>query len=228
MLELENLGYSLTDLVLSAEDCDQIISAVPGVSGGRGGVRNLIQHPTVVRLLLNRRLGEFLSSAVGRELVAVKATLFDKTVRTNWRVQWHQDGVVAVKERADVPGYGPWSSKSGSLHVGAPAAVLGQMIAARIHIDACGPENGPLVVIPGSHRLGKVPERRIANIVATSPRVELCVQRGAIVLMRPLLLHSSSPSRAPEHRRVLHVELAPRECIFPLQWESAVSMLRAA
>src|SRR6266568_2540974 len=102
------------------------------------------------------------------------------------------------------------------------------MVAARIHLDACGPDNGPLRVIPGSHLLGKVPEARLAEVVASSEQVEICVPQGAIVLMRPLLIHASTPSRADAHRRVLHIEFAPAEAISPLLWETAIHLRRAA
>src|SRR6185436_13601306 len=218
---LENDGYELTNLALSEGQCEQAAASIPGVSGGRAGVRDLIQHPTVVRLLAHKRLADLLWSVIGRDLVAVKATLFDKTPDTNWRAQWHQDRVLAVKERLEVPGFGPWSVRCGSAHVDGPARVLEQMVAVRIHLDACGPENGPLRVIPGSHQLGKLSDEQLAKIVATHEPVELCAPQGAILLMRPLLLHASSASRADAHRRVLHIEFAPAEAISPLLWETA-------
>jgi hypothetical protein len=46
--------------------------------------------------------------------------------------------------------------------------------------------------------------------------------------MRPLLVHSSSSAHAPQHRRVLHIELAPAEAISPLQWHAAIPLRRAA
>lgn len=228
MIFLESAGYELTDLAISDAQCEQVASSIPGVSGGRAGVRDLIHHPTVIRLLAHKQLGEFLWKVIGRDLVAVKATLFDKTPEANWRVQWHQDRVLAVKERLDVPGFGPWSVKCGAIHVDAPASVLAQMVAVRIHLDNCGPENGPLRVIPGSHAFGKVSDQQLAEIVAGTKPVELCAPRGAIVLMRPLLIHSSTPSRAAEHRRVLHIEFAPAEAISPLLWQTAIHLRRAA
>jgi len=226
--DLDGAGYALADLVLADHQCDHIARSLPAVVGGRGGVRNLIVHPTVVRLLVHEALGRYLWSVVGRELVAVKATLFDKTAETNWRVQWHQDRAIAVKERMNIPGYGPWSMKSGSLHVEPPAEILAQMLAVRIHLDSCGAENGPLRVIPGSHLLGKLPDDEVAGLVAENNMVEVYVPQGAIVLMRPLVVHSSSPARQAAHRRVLHVEFAPLESISPLQWHTAVPMRRAA
>ncbi|HEX8152271.1 MAG TPA: phytanoyl-CoA dioxygenase family protein [Thermoanaerobaculia bacterium] len=198
------------------------------IGAGRGGVRNLITHPTVTSLLLHERLGSYLWSAVGRDLVAVKATLFDKSPDANWRVQFHQDRSIAVKERMQVAGYGPWSTKAGVLHVEPPAEVLAQMLSIRVHLDECGEDNGPLQVIPGSHRSGKLPAAELEATVAGNPRVELYVPQGGLLLMRPLLVHSSSVARAPEHRRVLHIELAPPEAISPLVWHSAVGLRRAA
>ncbi|HKO55695.1 MAG TPA: phytanoyl-CoA dioxygenase family protein [Thermoanaerobaculia bacterium] len=229
MDDLEGDGYALADMVLAAAQCEHIAASLPPVLGaGRGGVRNLITHPTVVRLLLHERFGKYLWSVIGRDLVAVKATLFDKTPAANWRVQWHQDRAVAVKERLNIAGYGPWSTKAGCPHVEPPAEVLAQMLAVRVHLDECGAENGPVRVIPGSHRSGKLSEAEIARLVAGSAATELYVPRGAMLLMRPLLVHSSSPAVAPEHRRVLHIELAPAEAISPLQWQTALPLRRAA
>ena len=228
MNDLDGAGYALADLVLTDQQCEHLAASLPAVVAGRGGVRNLIAHPTVVRLLLHEAFGRYLWSVVGRELVAVKATLFDKTSDTNWRVQWHQDRAIAVKERLDVPGYGPWTTKAGSLHVEPPAEVLAQMLAVRVHLDLCNSENGPMRVIPGSHLSGKLEERQLNKIVAATPIVELYVPQGAILLMRPLLVHSSAPARDASHRRVLHVEFAPLEAISPLQWHTAVPLRRAA
>lgn len=228
MNDLESEGYALADLMLSTQQCEHITGALPAVAAGRGGIRNLIVHPTVVRLLVHEAFGRYLWTVVGREMVAVKATLFDKTAESNWRVQWHQDRAIAVRERMNIPGYGPWSTKSGSLHVEPPAEVLAQMLAVRVHLDLCGSENGPLRVIPGSHLLGKLPEPQIAKVVASREPAEIHAPQGGIILMRPLIIHSSSPAREKAHRRVLHIEFAPIECISPLQWQTAVPMKRAA
>jgi hypothetical protein len=226
--DLDGAGYALADLLLAEHQCEHIARSLPAVAAGRGGVRNLIVHPTVIRLLVHEALGRYLWSVVGRELVAVRATLFDKTAETNWRVQWHQDRAIAVKERMNVPGYGPWSTKSGSLHVEPPAEVLAQMLAVRIHLDVCESGNGALRVIPGSHLLGKVAEDSVADVVAGTNMVELYAPKGAMILMRPLLLHSSAPALETMHRRVLHIEFAPLESISPLQWRDAVPLRRAA
>lgn len=227
--DLDSNGYAIGDIGLAEHQCEYLAASLPAVIGaGHGGVRNLISHPTVVALLSHERLGKYLWSVIGRDLVAVKATLFDKTAAANWRVQWHQDRTVAVKERLDVAGYGPWSTKSGALHVEAPEEVLAQMLAIRIHLDECGADNGPMRVLPGSHRLGKLDADELAMLVEGGNEVEVTVRRGDFLLMRPLLVHASTAARAPEHRRVLHIEFAPREAISPLKWHETVPLYRAA
>ena len=57
---------------------------------------------------------------------------------------------------------------------------------------------------------------------------ELHVPQGALLLMRPLVVHSSSVARAVDHRRVLHIEFAPVEAISPLKWHETISVKRAA
>lgn len=229
MEDLEGDGYAVADILLASHQCEHIASSLPAVIGAtRGGVRNLITHPTVLQLLLHQRFGAYLWSVIGRDLVAVKATLFDRTPENDWRVQWHQDRAVPVKERLAVAGYGPWRSKAGFVHVEPPAEVLAQMLVVRVHLDESGAENGPIRVIPGSHRAGKMTDEEIARMVAAEPAVEVYVPQGALLLMRPLLVHSSPPARAAQHGRVLHIELAPAEAISPLQWHTALSLRRAA
>lgn len=229
MNDLEGDGYALADIVLAAHQCEHIASSLPALTAaGRGGIRDLISHPTIVKLLLHERLGSCLWKVIGRDLVAVNVTLFDKSPAANWRVQWHQDRIISVKEQLEVGGYGLWRTKNGTVRVEPPEEVLAQMVAVRIHLDECATENGPLRVIPGSHAYGKLKTESIAEIVAAGPIAELTAPQGSLILMRPLLLHASSPSASTAHRRVLHIEFAPREAISPLEWHNALALRRAA
>jgi ectoine hydroxylase-related dioxygenase (phytanoyl-CoA dioxygenase family) len=82
--------------------------------------------------------------------------------------------------------------------------VLENMLAVRIHLDDVTEENGPLRVIAGSHRTGKKMH------LGDTPPESILVQRGDVLLMRPLVAHASNRS-APDtrrHRRILHLEFA--------------------
>lgn len=151
----------------------------------------------------------------------VRSILFDKTPQTNWDVVWHQDVTIAVKERKDVEGFGPWSVKGGVSHVQPPASVLEKMVTLRLHLDDCPAENGPLLVVPGSHLRGFIDIRTLDTAACDRDAVACTVNAGDVVVMRPLLLHASKKSIVPSHRRVLHIEYATERLPDGLRWAQA-------
>lgn len=174
----------------------------------RAGRRNLLDDPEVRHLSDDPRLRAFVGEAR-----VVRGILFDKTPEANWAVPPHQDLNVALAERHDVPGYGPWSLKAGVPHVIPPTEVLREMLTIRIHLDACGPDDGPLRIVPGSHH-AKLPESSLPK----GPWTECHVGAGGAVLMRPLAVHTSPRAAHPTRRRVIHLEYAARDVEAPLAW----------
>jgi ectoine hydroxylase-related dioxygenase (phytanoyl-CoA dioxygenase family) len=92
--------------------------------------------------------------SLGKSALPFRATLFDKSPSSNWLVIWHQDAALPIRERSDAPGWGPWSVKEGVVCAHAPASVLEQILAIRVHLDDSNQENGPLRVLPQTHTLG--------------------------------------------------------------------------
>jgi hypothetical protein len=150
------------------------------------------QWPTVV--------GEL--STVARP---ISGMWFDKQLEANWRVPWHQDVHIPVTP-CSVDGWGPWSQKDGMPYVVAPEPWSSRRIALRLHLDACAEDNGPLQIIPGSHRHGRLSAAQIDEVVATGTVITVVAEPGEVLIMHPLLLHRSAPARQPCHRRVIHVE----------------------
>jgi hypothetical protein len=187
--------------------------------GSRGGVRDAFRLlPGVRRLAVSEPMWALASTILGPHCAAVRAIVFDKTPNANWKVSWHQDLTIAVREQHEVADFGPWTTKAGIVHVQPPAAILEQMLTLRLHLDPCGADNGPVRVLPGSHRAGRLSGDEIDS---WRSRVEarICTaERGDILAMRPLLLHASSPSVSPGHRRVIHVEYAGVELPDGLAW----------
>ncbi|HSZ56358.1 MAG TPA: phytanoyl-CoA dioxygenase family protein [Tepidisphaeraceae bacterium] len=99
---------------------------------------------------------------------------------------------------------------------------LAVMLTVRLHLDDCGPDNGPLKVIAGSHRSRILSQQRIEQQLATAPARDCCVERGGVVLMRPLLLHASSSATQSGHRRVVHLEYAASSLPQGLEWAEQV------
>jgi ectoine hydroxylase-related dioxygenase (phytanoyl-CoA dioxygenase family) len=106
------------------------------------------------------------------------------------------------------------------LHVQPPPDVLENMLSVRLHLDACGEENGALRVIPGSHQHGRIPEAEITSVRNAVSEKVCAIGIGGVLLMRPLLLHASSPSRSPEHRRVIHLDFAAVQLPPGMSWFS--------
>ncbi len=185
----------------------------------RGGVRNLLDFPRMRLLANSSEILRSVEAILGDGARVVRGILFDKTEDANWKVPWHQDVTIAVNERVEAVGYGPWSTKAGVLHVQPPASVLERMISVRLHLDDCPVENGALRVIPGSHTNGKLSERLIQELANRSIVVTCEMQSGGALMMRPLLLHASSASSLPGHRRVIHFDYAVAELAQGISWK---------
>ncbi|PYP17024.1 MAG: phytanoyl-CoA dioxygenase [Gemmatimonadetes bacterium] len=209
----------LPDLIPLGElaDLERILPQVVG----DGGVRNLLDVPVMADLADGERLRSAILPILGGGAFPVRAILFDKTPAANWKVSWHQDLTIAVTSRRDVPGYGPWSEKAGVVHVQPPRSVLERMLAIRIHMDESGPSNGPLRVLPCSHQAGKLRDEEIPKWRGRIAEEVCLVPRGGALLMRPLLLHASSPAELSVHRRVVHIEYANCDLAGGLEWRWA-------
>jgi len=92
----------------------------------------------------------------------------------------------------------------------------------RLHLDDCGVENGPLRVVPGSHCVGRLSDAEARALRDRDGEVECLVPKGGALILRPLLLHSSSKATAPSHRRVLHFLFGPAKAPFGLEWAEAI------
>lgn len=204
-------GYALVPGVFSSEDVGRLIQQIPEL-GLAAGTRGLLQFEWCRQLARDLRVTSLVQSELGDRAIAVRAILFDKNPGANWTLGWHQDTKIAVRGRVDVPGFGAWSEKEGVVHCQPPASVLESSLAVRIHLDPCGADNGPLLVLPGSHLFG---------VQTNSPAIEpvVCIAKpGDVILMRPLLWHASTKSDRPEHRRVIHIEYSSAQLPTPLEW----------
>ncbi|MEM1083181.1 MAG: phytanoyl-CoA dioxygenase family protein [Verrucomicrobiota bacterium] len=153
-----------------------------------------------------------LLSLLPSDFQPVRSILFDKNHKENWPVAWHQDLTISVRRRHHVDGYGPWSVKEGVAHVQPPIEVLERLSTLRIHIDDTSASNGALKVVPNTHALGRLNATQIQVEVASGSTTCICGP-GDVLQMSPLILHSSSRSEKPAHRRVVHIEYAPPDAL---------------
>ena len=222
-------GFAIVEGVLSPTVVEHLLSSLEHIGdtasvrkrGGIFAVRNLLDvSPEVRELAHSEAVRALVEAVLGDRFFPVRGILFDKIPDANWKVPWHQDVTIAVQERVEAEGFGSWSMKADVLHVQPSAEVLEHMVSVRLHLDNCGEENGALRVIPGSHLHGRIPEDEIPAIREQTPELVCAVGIGGALLMRPLLLHASSPSRAPGHRRVVHLNFASVQLPNGMRWFS--------
>lgn len=188
-------------------------------AGKAFGLRNLTTAVPLTRDLANSNaLRSIVQPVLGDGARAVRTIYFDKHKDANWKVAWHQDLTVAVREKVEVEGFRAWSIKAGITHVQPPVAILERMLTLRVHLDATSEANGALRVLPATHRHGRLDPDQIQYWKQRQNVVTCSVKRGGVVVMRPLLLHSSLPSLNPTHRRVLHFEYASIDLPAGLEW----------
>jgi ectoine hydroxylase-related dioxygenase (phytanoyl-CoA dioxygenase family) len=226
-------GFAVVPDALSADLLAELTDAVDSVEDGpgvrsRGGIyaiRNLLGlAPRVQRALGAPVIKSLVESCLGAQALLVGALFFDKRPNANWKVPWHQDATITVRERKETTGFGPWTMKAGIQHVQAPPYVLYELLSLRVHLDGCREEEGALRVIPGSHNFGRLPTDSIPQFTRDAT-VESCpIPQGGLLAMRPLLLHASVAARTAQSQRVIHLSFASRALPAPLEWYEAYAI----
>lgn len=213
-------GFTVIENCYSQSECDGIISQIDKITGA--GSRCLLDNEwcqTLAASLKNRVVSTVPEIA---SLVAVQCTLFNKSSTSNWFVAFHQDRSIPVGPAVSENKWSGWSRKEGMTFVHGPDELLAQMVALRLHIDDSTADNGPLRVIPNSHRSGTISPQGIDVLRDSSCDHQLIVKMGGVIAMRPLLLHASSKSRTMDSRRVLHFLFGPQTLPEGLEWRRAV------
>ncbi len=228
MNELAENGFSIIPKVVDETTIAALLNALANVratnavkqrAGRAFGIRRLLELvPTARELADSAPLRALIEPVLGNKAKVVRGIFFDKTPVANWKVPWHQDTMIAVRDRQEMAGFSAWSVKAGVVHVQPPVEVLASILAVRLHLDDTDETNGALRVIPGSHQHGLLSDDAIQQLKAERA-VEICVVPcGGALLMRPLLLHASSVAAQPTHRRVLHLEYSALALPKDLEW----------
>ncbi len=223
---IEESGFAIVPDVVDAGRIERLIATVQDadfVRSARGeevyGARNILAVPQIAALARDKTVLELVHAIIGPDARVVRGIFFDKTPGANWPVAWHQDLTLAVAERRELDGWTNWSVKAGVRHVQPPPEILERMVTLRIQLDDCGADNGPLKVLPGTHRLGRIAAARIAPLRREIAEHICAAPAGSALAFKPLLLHASSPAKTARHRRVVHLEFAPRNLLpVPLDW----------
>jgi hypothetical protein len=92
------------------------------------------------------------------------------------------------------------------------------MVTLRLHLDGVPMTNAPLLVAPGSHRLVRISEADVPDVVQRCGVAICAAAAGDIWLYATPILHASQAATNPGHRRVLQVDYAACDLPGGLQW----------
>lgn len=222
---LEN-GFVIINDIYSQEEVNEIISAINAAdktketfrrSTGLFAIRQFLKEvPQVSSIIFNDKLKTIVQQFFGKGYFVVKSIYFDKPGASNWYVSYHQDLTISVDKKVDIEGFGPWTVKQGQFGVQPPLPILRDNFTLRIHLDDADKNNGALKVIPRSHLKGIYRPENIDWVNETE--ITCSVLKGGLMIMKPLLLHSSGRTVNQKQRRVIHIEFSNHELPEQIKW----------
>jgi len=214
-------GYQIIEKVYSEKEINRICSILENKEFEKKfGVREFLKNnPELIEAIFTKRLIEIINS-IAPKAIPIKSLYFDKPPNANWVVTWHQDLTINLQSKKENIGYKNWRVLKGRTVVQPPTEMLENIFTIRIHLDDCTKENGALKVVEGSHQLGVISIKDwVSNKKGNEQFCE--VQKGGILLMKPLTLHSSKRVENDKNRRVIHIEFCDKELPKDLEWNEA-------
>jgi ectoine hydroxylase-related dioxygenase (phytanoyl-CoA dioxygenase family) len=176
----------------------------------------LNEVPDATEIIFNNKMKTIVQQFFGTDYFSVKSIYFDKPETSNWYVAYHQDLTIAVDKKVLLPNFDPWTVKQNLFAVQPPLAILQNNFTIRIHLDDTTEQNGALKVIAKSHLKNIY---RPENIdFKTEIEITCEVPKGGVMIMKPLLLHSSKRTTNNKKRRVIHLEFSNTELPEELKW----------
>jgi ectoine hydroxylase-related dioxygenase (phytanoyl-CoA dioxygenase family) len=229
--ELLDNGFTTMDDIYSTEEIEKILSTINEVDSTKDTFRKstdlfairqfLKEVPRTNDLIFNKKLKSLIRQLGGQDYFIVKSIYFDKPETSNWYVSYHQDLTISVDKKLHLADYGPWTIKQNQFAVQPPIDILENIITIRVHLDDADEKNGALRVIPKSH-LKKI--YRPGTIDWATETESICkVNAGGLMIMKPLILHSSGRTINLKKRRVIHIELSNKELPTGLLWSERMS-----
>ena len=126
----------------------------------------------------------------------------------------------ASKQKKELKNFKLWTNKQNQFAVQPPIEFLENICTIRIHLDDTDENNGALKVIPKSNNKGIY---RPENIDWDIEKESNCnVKKGGVMLMKPLLLHSSGRTINKQKRRVIHIEFSNLELPGEINWSEKI------
>lgn len=224
--EIDETGFTIVNHIYSNTEINKILEVID-IAGFKGlnfrkstdlfAIRQLLKEiPDLKAFLFTKKLKNTINDLFGPDYFLVKSIYFDKPENSNWFVSYHQDLTISVDKKVELAGFGPYTLKQDQFAVQPPINILEYNFTIRIHLDDTNEDNGALKIIANSHNRGVYrPETINWN---TEKEISCNVPKGGIMIMKPLLLHSSNRTTNKQKRRVIHLEFSNQSLPEELNW----------
>lgn len=214
----QSKGYQIVNGLYTPGQILNITQVLEGLDLEREfGVRRILRlYPDLAKMVITPQLSGLVRRIQPKAQV-IRSIYFNKPPLANWIVNWHQDLTINLKHKKIYPGFKNWRVLADRVVTQPPIDVLKNMFTLRVHLDQCTEQNGALRVIPGSHLEGVIDVRN--GIGKNQAKEQICeVSKGGVLIMKPLLLHSSRRTDNLASRRVIHMEFSDFQLPPDLDW----------
>ncbi|KIA97109.1 phytanoyl-CoA dioxygenase family protein [Flavobacterium sp. KMS] len=233
--EINSEGFAIIDNVYDENEIKKLISIIENVTENKTdkttfrksedlfAIRQFHKEiPETLDYIFNQNLKDIIKSNFGENYFITKSIYFDKPEKSNWFVAYHQDLTISVDKKLDIENFENWTTKQNQFAVQPPKEVLENNFTIRIHIDKTTKDNGALKVINNSHSKGIL---RVENMDLKNETETICeIEKGGIMIMKPLLFHASNKTTNNERRRVIHIEFSNLELPNGLEWSEKTKL----
>lgn len=227
--EINSEGFTIINSVYKENEIEKLISLIENATDDKTenstfrksqdlfAIRQFHKEiPETLDFIFNQNLKNVIESNFGKGYFITKSIYFDKPEKSNWFVAYHQDLTISVDRKIETENFENWTLKQNQFAVQPPTEILDDNFTIRIHIDKTTKENGALKVINNSHSKGIL---RIENLDFENEKETICeVEKGGIMIMKPLLFHASNKTTNNERRRVIHIEFSKQQLPSGLEW----------
>ena len=233
LIEINTEGFAIKNDVYTKNEIEKLISLIENITENETtnatfrkskdlfAIRQFHKEiPETLDFIFNQNLKEIIESNFGAGYFITKSIYFDKPEKSNWFVAYHQDLTISVDKKIEIENFENWTIKQNQFAVQPPKEILENNFTIRIHIDKTTKDNGALKVINDSHSRGIL---RIENLDFENEKETICeVEKGGIMIMKPLLFHASNKTTNNERRRVIHIEFSNQQLPAGLEWSEKI------
>lgn len=235
LIEINTEGFAIINDVYTENETEKLISLIENVTENETenvtfrksqdlfAIRQFHKEiPETLNSIFNQNLKEIIESNFGAGYFITKSIYFDKPEKSNWFVAYHQDLTISVDKKIEIENFENWTIKQNQFAVQPPKEILENNFTIRIHLDKTTKDNGALKVINNSHSKGIF---RVENLEIESEIETICeIEKGGIMIMKPLLFHASNKTTNNERRRVIHIEFSKQELPSGLKWSEKMTL----